>query len=190
MINNKRTKGFTLAEVLVSIAIFSLLSIVLANIFVSAVKSQGRILLNQTLMEQSNYSLEYMGKILRMATNDADGGCTGTANTNYGVVGGNSIFFIAYDTIAAGYRCREFLLENDAIKEKKSSNDNAASFGSAAALTSSKVKVANLTFILAENSTIQPKVTIGIRLEGVNSSSSGPTMTIQTSISQRQLNTD
>lgn len=185
---DKNKKGFTMVETLVSIGMFGFISIALINIFVSAIKSQSRILQNQELMEQSSYALEYMGKIIRMAKKDVAGGCTGTANANYGV-GANSIAFLAYDTNAGEYRCRQFLLESDAIEEKKSTDESSGNFGTALAITSSKVKVNDLTLAVTGDGvdTIQPKTTIMIKMQSNISTAEAPNITIQTSVSQRQL---
>lgn len=177
-----------MVETLVSLVIFGFISIVLINIFVSALKSQVRILQNQELTEQSSYSLEYMAKIIRMANKDVDGFCTGTANANYGV-GTNAITFLAYDTTASGYKCRQFLLENNTLKEKRSSDGSSANLGVAAEITSSKVKINGLTFAVTGDGadTSQPKVTIMINMQSNIPDTNAPSITIQTSISERRL---
>lgn len=187
MINNKKTKGFTMAEVLVSIAIFSFLSIGLANVFVSAIKAQNKILQNQDIMEESNYALEYMGKALRMAKKDTVGGCTGGVNYSWG---SSYIVFLAYDSVDGDYKCRAFTYEDDTtIKEYKSIDDTYAGLGSPTAMTSSKMKVNSLIFyVTGDGPGGQPKVTIMLSAEGANSSNSN--IVIETTISQRELNTD
>ncbi|MFA5714704.1 MAG: prepilin-type N-terminal cleavage/methylation domain-containing protein [Candidatus Paceibacterota bacterium] len=190
MINNKKTKGFTMAEVLVSVAIFSFLSIGLANVFVSAIKAQNKILQNQDIMEESNYALEYMGKALRMAKKDTVGGCTGTGGINY-LSDSYYIVFLAYDSVDGDYKCRAFIFDEDdkTIKEYKSVDDTYAGLGSPTAMTSSKMKVNSLIFyVTGDGPGGQPKVTIMLSAEGANSSNSN--IVIETTISQRELNTD
>jgi type II secretory pathway component PulJ len=184
----ENSKAFTMIETLVSVAIFAFISVVLVNIFVAAINTQMRILRNQELMEQSSYSLEYMGKILRTAYKDATGSCTGTANTNFGV-GTNSLTFLAYDRIAGEYYCRQFLLDSSALKERRSTSANSTDLGTAQAITSSKVKVDGLTFAVTGDTVsdlLQPKVTIMIRMKS-NVTDNPPQITIQTSVSQRNL---
>ncbi|MFA5169536.1 MAG: type II secretion system protein [Candidatus Paceibacterota bacterium] len=189
MINKiKNSKAFTMVETMVSIALFGFISIVLINVFVSAIKGQTRILQNQELMDQSTYVLEYMAKILRMAQKDTAGDCTGTAGANYGV-GINSINFVAYDTMEEDYRCRQFILENDIIKERRSTDESAANLGASQDMTSSKVKVEGLTFGVTGNvvgDLVQPKVTVMVKMES-NISLNPPEITVQTSVSQRSL---
>jgi len=189
MINkNQNSKGFTLVETLVSLLIFGFISVILVNIFVSVLNSQRRILQNQELMNQSSYALEYIAKIVRMAENDADGTCV-TAGENY-ALGTNSITFLAYDTKSLSYKCTQFLLQDNAIKEKKSTDDTSANLGTAQEITSSSVKVDDLIFAVTGdvlNDSLQPKVTIMIKMESSTSFSNPPSLIIQTSVSQRKL---
>ena len=189
-INNQKIKGFTLIETLVSLFIFGMMSVALVNIFVSTLNTQTRILQNQDLMNQASYSLEYMGKIIRMAERDDDGGCA-PAMKSYGL-GANSITFLAYDTKAGANRCMQFLLEGNAIKVKKSTDDTSANLQAAQAITSSSVYViaANGLYFSVIGDTVgdtrQPMVTILISMR-YNISPSPPYITMQTSISQRKL---
>ncbi len=62
-------KGFTLVEVLASVSIFLILSIAIINIFVSTIKIQQHVLSISYLIDQSNYSLQYLSRQIR----DAEG---------------------------------------------------------------------------------------------------------------------
>ncbi len=188
---NEKEKGFTLVEMLVSIAIFSIISVGLINVFVAAVQSQGRILQNQNLMDQSSYVLEYMGKLIRMGNMDATGGCTGTANTNYGLnQAPNSITFLAYDSVNKQYRCRQFLLANNVIEERRSYDTTAANLEPPTGITSSQVKVDNMKFVVTGDilTSAQPKVTIMVKMEPARNTGNVPQISVETSISQRHLN--
>ena len=184
----EKLKAFTLVETVVSIALFGFISVILVNIFVSALRTQTRILQNQELMEQSSYSLEYMTRFLRMAKKDVDGSCTGTPNANYGV-GTNAITFLAYDTNAAEYRCRRFLKDGDVIKEMRSTDTTSGNLGTAQAITSSKIKINGLIFGVTGNvvpDTVQPKVTVMVDIKSSDLAGS-PEIFIQSSVSQRDL---
>lgn len=195
IINNQKTKGFTLVETLVSLFIFGMMSVALVNIFVSSLGTQTRILQNQDLMSQASYSLEYMGKLIRMAERDETGNCA-PIGESYGLGGSypnNSITFLAYDSKAPGYRCIQFLLDGNAIKEKRSTTDSLADFQPAQAITSSSVYVITdgLYFSVTgdtalESPALQPKVTILINMR-YNALPAPPYLTMQTTISQRKL---
>lgn len=201
MTKNQKTKGFTLVETLVSLFIFGMMSVALVNIFVSGLNTQTRILQNQDLMNQASYSMEYMGKLIRMAERDTTGDCA-PRGESYGAGGSypsNSITFLAYDTKAAGYRCIQFLLDGNAIKERRSTTSSMAQFQTAQAITSSSVYVINeglyfyITGDAASSSepygpidSLQPKVTILINMR-YNILPAPPYLTMQTTISQRKL---
>ena len=191
MINNFK-KGFTLVEVLVSITIFTVISVGLVNIMVVAVWNQKRILQNQKLLDEASYALEYMTKSVTMAKIDTSGNCTGSANTNFGYSSSpSSITFLAYNTPLSAYRCRRFLLSGvgGSLQEQWSSDDTNASFSSATSITSSKVKVDKLTFgITGDTVGMQPKVTIMLNMEANTTLTDNPQITVQTSVSQRYLN--
>ncbi|MFA5086189.1 MAG: type II secretion system protein [Candidatus Paceibacterota bacterium] len=188
MINGQKLKSFTLVETVISIALFGFISVILVNIFVSSIRTQTRILQNQELMEQSSYSLEYMTRLLRMAKKDEDGSCTGTTDANYGI-DTNSITFLAYDTLAAEYRCRRFLKDGDVAKEMRSTDATSGNLGTAQAITSSKIKVSGLTFGVTGNvvpDTVQPKVTVMINIKS-GDAVGAPEIFLQSSVSQRDL---
>lgn len=190
IINNQKLKGFTLIETLVSLFIYGVMSIALMNIFVSTLNTQSRILQNQDLMSQSSYALEHMGKIIRMAEKDETGNCA-PAGEAYKVENGiKSITFLAYDSKSESYKCTQFLLEDNAIKEAKSTDDTVANLQTAQAITSSSVVVSDLAFSVTgdtsgESPALQPKTTIMINMR--YNSSNPPRLIMQTSISQRKL---
>lgn len=191
MINkNQKIKGFTLVETLVSLLIFGFISVIMVNVFVSVLNTQKRILQNQELMSSSSYALDYVAKLIRMAENDESGNCTGTAGKNYSLTAApNSITFLAYDTKSSSYKCTQFLLSEATIKERKSTDENISNLGIAQSITSSSIYVNSLTFALTGDGTdtLQPKVTIMIKMKSGSLLDNGPNIIIQTSVSQRKL---
>jgi prepilin-type N-terminal cleavage/methylation domain-containing protein len=187
--DNQKIKGFTLIETLVSLFIFGMMSVALVNIFVSALNTQTRILQNQDLMNQSSYTLEYMGKIIRMAEKDTAGDCA-PAGESYKVDNGiKAITFLAYDSKDKVYKCTQFLLENNTIKERRSTDLTAVNLQTSQAITSSSVYVSDLAFNVAGDvlgDTLQPKTTIMVNMR-YNTVSNQPRLIIQTSVSQRKL---
>ncbi len=188
--NNQNLRGFTLIETLVSLFIFGMMSVALVNIFVGALNSQTRILQNQDLMNQSSYTLEYMGKVIRMAERDTTGNCAPTGESYKVENGIKSITFLAYDSKASEYRCTQFLLENNAIKERVSTDTTATNLGSSQSITSSSVYVSDLAFNVTGDTTgdtLQPKTTIMINMRYNVISTNAPRLIMQTSVSQRKL---
>ncbi|MFZ2390214.1 MAG: type II secretion system protein [Minisyncoccales bacterium] len=188
--NNQKIKGFTLVETLVALLIFGFVSVILVNIFVSVLNSQKRILQNQELMNQSSYTLEYMSKAIRMAEKDMTGTCSGAAGENFRVgTSPVSIAFLTYDIKDSSYKCVQFLIEDNAVKERRST-DESLPVGTALPITSSAVSVDRLEFyvtgdVLGDN--IQPKVTVMIKMKSLSSSTNAPMVIVETTISQRKL---
>ena len=234
---NKK-KGFTLIEMVVSIAVFLLISGVSVGIFLSIIQRQKEVLSEQELLNQISYVEEYMSRALRMAkaaTSNSDISCLGQGNIyvltrpENGFY--NGIKFLnqtdgVYDGSERNAMCEEIFLDTDAehpvLVIKKGQNLDAAL---PIALTSPDVKINYIRFgvngltgsltdcspinsvcAAATNSDeIQPRVTILLGVGGSRSSCTTgsdcqiagegcddgecrPIRTIQTTVSQRNLN--
>ena len=177
----KDQNGMTLVETLVSIAIFGIISILLVNIFIVAIKTQNRIINTQVVTEESNYVTEYMTSKIRMAIKDETGDCVGSVS-NYSI-GTNSIRFLSYDSNSATYKCREFFLEDNMIKEKISTDNTSFAFGLAVPLTSSSIITSNLSFfVIGNGNEYQTRITTLVSMTKDSSS-----IKLQTTVSKREL---
>lgn len=175
-------RGFSLIEILVAIAIFSVIVGTAMGVFASAIKSQKRVLAQQELLDQTSYAMEYISRALRMARKDISGSCLTTvgAGNNY-ETDGNRIRFLNYLN-----KCQEFFFENNQIKERKSTDSTAANFEASLPLTAQKILVNQFKVNLSGQDQIdylQPAVTIFWDILGREQTS----MKIQTTISQRNL---
>lgn len=172
--NNKKTKNraYTLIEIMVGVAIFSLIIAASSGIFISVLKSQRRILAEQELLGQTSYVLEYMSRAMRMAKKDLNGDCI-SAKLNYEKTS-SGIKFKNYKD-----NCQEFYLEGGQLKENRG--------GVISELTSASLKV--ISFNIGPNDSWdqedseQPKVTFFLEIEGKENTKTK----IQTTISQRNL---
>ena len=130
----EKSKGFTLVELIVVMAVFLLVTGTAIGIFISIVRQQKRILSEQELLNQTSYVMEYMSKAMRMARKDETGDCLVKDIDSYpGFVylltrpnTGTSFFegikFLNQsDTDGSGLpACQEFYLdETGVLKEKK-----------------------------------------------------------------------
>ncbi len=77
-----RKNGYTLIELLVALAVFTVVIAAPTGFFVSALKGQQKALASQELYDNVSYTLEYISRALRMAKKDLTGSCI-TANMNY-----------------------------------------------------------------------------------------------------------
>jgi len=179
-----KNKGVTLIEMLVAVAIFSITVGAILGLFISAIRSQRKVLATQELLDQTSYVLEYMNRALRMAKKDSSGSCTGTAGKNY-ENGIDWIRFLKFEYAAGTDVCFKFYLSGTQIYESK---------GGAAGvpLTSNKISVNFLKFnlsgdVISESPNLQPRVTIFLEILGRGIGGNRPKIQIQTSISQRPL---
>ena len=119
--NKKMEKGFTLIELLVGIAVFALLLGALIGIFISAINLQKKALAEQDALNQLSFSIEYMGRALRMAIKDTDNNCISAGYSYENPSGISSIQFINH--LQADY-CQRFFLEDNTLKYIKDVADS------------------------------------------------------------------
>lgn len=179
-------QGFTLLELLVAVAIFSVVMTVASGVLSNILQSQERVLAEQLALNNTSYALEYMGRSLRMAKKDADGQCLDeylenfNDKCNYAVSGDSSIRFLNHDK-----ECVEYFLKGNQVKKKKSDNET-DSFGGAQAFTSNDLTISKLNFEIkgeCQDDNLQPTVTIFMNVE----TSEETDFKIQTTITQRNL---
>ncbi len=176
-------KGVTLIEMLTAVTIFSIIVGAISGLFISAIRSQRRVLATQELLNQTSYALEYMGRALRMAKKDSSGSCTGTAGNNYGAFG-DQIAFLKYDSETDSDKCYYFYRSNSRIYETivgKIAN---------VPITSDKISVNSLKFNISgepKSDLLQPRVTIFLEILGRDTGGNRPKIQIQTSVSQRNF---
>ena len=162
-------KAFTLIEMIVSVAIFTLLVSAGSGIFLSSIKAQRQSLATQEVLDQTSYLMEYMSKALRMAKKDMLGTCTGTAKLNYAFKN-QCIKFKNYQGA-----CQQFCLVSSRLKDENGNyltSDN---------LTVSSFKVELSGQYQPPIDSQQPRITIFLKIQGKE----GSKIEIQTTISQR-----
>jgi len=162
-------RSFTIIEMLVAVAIFTLVMGMATGIFVSALRVQRQSLASQQLLDQTSYLMEYMSRAIRMAKKDMSGVCTGTLKSNYGFAG-QCLKFVNYKD-----GCQQFCLDGERLKDQDGNY-----------LTSPSLKVKDFNVNLSgetQTDDFQPKVTVFLNIEGKERSK----IKIQTTISQRNL---
>ncbi|OGZ65047.1 MAG: hypothetical protein A2812_02410 [Candidatus Staskawiczbacteria bacterium RIFCSPHIGHO2_01_FULL_36_16] len=207
-----KNKGFTLIEVIVSMAVFLLVAGMAVSIFISIVTQQRRILSEQQLINQISYVLEYMSKALRMAAIDENGDCVqndfgdkyegGTYVLTRQNIGSGLYRGIRFKDASAGGICHEFFLHlvdgKNILKEIKSSDGLIdPNISHAVALTSGKIQInsiefringeSGLNYYVLEQDSTQPRITIfmEVQIPGLPEQTAKK---IQTTVSQRNLN--
>lgn len=168
-------KGFTLIEILMSVAIFSVIVTVLVSLFASAFKHQQESMASAYLLNNTSYITEYISRALRMAKKDLTAACI-PQNRNYELVGGDEhIRFLNDDD-----ECQEFFLDGNILKVDKPNKP-----GDPPELTPSNIIVERLKFVISgepQDDNEQPKVTFSLKLTYQEQ-----VLEFQTTISQRDL---
>lgn len=185
---NKR--GYTLIEILVAISIFFIVIAAPTGLFVGSLKGQQKALSTQELLDNVSYNLEYISRALRMAKKDLVGDCI-EEGSNYENPGPkiskiSKIRFLNY----RGH-CQEFLLHNDRLGIKISTDEDEENLGEFLPLTSDDLEIESVKFQLSgqeQGDIFQPQATIFLKIRGKGLSPElQPEIKIQTTITQRNL---
>jgi len=180
--------GYSLIEVLAAIGIFSIAVAIATSFFVSSLKNQSRALSIRETIDNASHVMEYVSRALRMAKKDLNGSCIAEGSNYENSGGDDSVRFLSYDSFGDKYICREFYLNGDRLKERKS-DDETTFFTTDLHLTSDNLKINKIKFKLSGETQLddqQPRVTV--LLEMVRDDVSDPSkIIIQTTISQRNL---
>lgn len=175
-------KGYTLVEVLVSAAIFSLIVGSLTGFFLSTTVIQKKSLSSQQILDNVSYALEYVSRAIRMAQKDDLGSvnCLTGDKVNFELTReGQGIKFRNYLD-----QCQEFFVEDGILKELKAGVTNS--------LTSANIEIVSFKIGPStswdQNDYEQAKVTLFLDVRGMNPRPElEPEIQIQTTISQRNL---
>jgi prepilin-type N-terminal cleavage/methylation domain-containing protein len=184
-IKEKNLAGFTLVELLASVAIFSLIIGGASGVFISAIRTQRKTLSNQELLSQTSYLIEYMSRALRMAKKELDDPpiCLSERGLNYEKTrGAKGLKFINHQGI-----CQEFFwdVNDNRLKENKTG------YAEPLPLTSSNLEIVSFNIELRgeeQDDDNQPRVTLFLKIKGAGEKAEiRPEIQIQTTVSQRQL---
>ena len=180
----KKSRGFTLIEMIVAAGIFSLISGSISGLFISGIHGQRRVLATQRLLDQTSFAMEYMSRSLRMANKDTGPVCLNALDSNYEITSTGDIG-LRFINILENDDCQEFFLEGGKLKQKKNNLADTVD------LTSDKIDVESFKiWLLGEEETdnTQPKVTLVLKIKSNEGREADrPSITIQTTISQRNL---
>lgn len=169
-------KSFTLIEILLSIAIFSIVVGIALDLFIFSLKIQRENLTNQYLLDQANYVLEYISRQLRMVKKDENHECVEDPNYNYFLVFSGGIKFKDH----TGF-CQTIFLDEGRIKLNRS--------GVILPITSDDFEVtefyANSIEKDSTGNNVQPRATVSFKIKKIGSQKE---FLFQTTVSIRKLN--
>lgn len=175
--------GFSLTELLVSMGIFILVFEVIIGILIFNIQMQRRLLIEQEMVSELSFTLEYISRALRLAIKeDGSFNCLPmNANYSYFGAGSSGIQFINH---LQGDDCQRFFLEDGILKYSKGVG---SAGGKTFPLTSPGFVITALKFqLLGQTSgdNFQPRATIVLR--AAHSELPMPII-LQTTVSQRRL---
>lgn len=178
-------RSFTLIEILVAIAIFTLVVAITTGLFISSIMVHRRSLASQTLLDETGYAFEYISRALRMARKDLEGNCL-TAKNNYALIAGR-LRFLNYQG-----KCEEFFLEGGQLNKAESEDATPPTSGQSLPLTSANLFVEKFNINPSgswdQDDALQPRVTLSLTVKVVGQKPEAqPELEIQTTISQRNL---
>ncbi|MDI3496588.1 MAG: hypothetical protein PWQ35_609 [Patescibacteria group bacterium] len=172
----KQKEGFSLIEVLISVAIFAVIILASTEIFRLVINGQREAIASQNVQESLKYFFEVTGKEIRMARRS-----TGTCNVPSGDIyakgtsaGGDILYFKNYYNECVTYE----LISAGEVKRFQITRDSNTGF-----ISPAKIEIDALRFQI--NSTGQPLVTMLLSAHSLGDSRFSSKMDMQTSITSR-----
>jgi|GEM_PF-331191 len=176
LINNQ--KGFSLIELVVSVAIFAITMLIVTQIFKIVLDGQRRAIASQDMQEGIRYSYERMGKEIRMAQKDTVGNCAGL-NKVYSTTDGNDLKFLNYHG-----DCVRYYLDGDRLTVSLVPVDKSST--KIGYITPASLTISNLKFSIIDNSdTLQARVTFKMHILAHLPTSIDQNLDVQTTLSSR-----
>lgn len=164
----KNTKGFTLIEMLVSTAIFTVVMVIALGALLAMSESDRKAQTLKAVINNLNFSLDSISRTVRTGSGYHCGSSTGGDCTT--PPGGTSFYFTATDGTLVAYRLENLTIDSNAATvcgQAANPGCLARSVGGGAweAITAPEVTITSLSFYLlgsgaAPGDTFQPKLTI------------------------------
>lgn len=180
-------RGFTLIEILVSVAIFATVMVIALGALLSMSESDRRAQTMKSVINNLNFSLDAMSRSMRTGTNYhcdvAQGTITSPRDCDSASGGATSMAFLSAENQTVRY-CRGNGSTCSSTGTAVLASKNGAAY---APLTASEVTVTNLQFYVtgAESSTLQPHVVILLSGSVPVTASQTSVFDLQTSVTQR-----
>lgn len=184
-LKTKITKSaFSLIEVIVSVAIFSVIILTITDIFRLVIDGQRTAIATQNVQESLKYFLEVTGKEIRMAKRN-DGSCPGvTAGSVYGISdtqGDDVLSFKNYYGECVSYRVTSYTSPQlGTVKRFQITRDANTDY-----ISPTQINIDRLDFILSSGFNKQPLITINLEAHALGTKKAAAKMTIQSSLSSR-----
>jgi len=187
LIHNKQ-RGFTLIEMMVSLALFTVVITIAAGAFLSLIGNNGKLQGEQSVMTTLSFALDSMSREIRTGSHyycrsaapvmdtELTRDCATSANTLSFTEGGSSL------SAGAGSERIAYSYDGNLLTRQVGED------GAEEPIVSDEIKLKNVKFIVtntADDDQVQPTVTIVI--EAADPDDATKVYTLQTTVVQRQL---
>lgn len=175
--------AFTLMEVMVAVAIFSVIILSSTSIFQMVIQSQRSALATQNVQESLKYFMEVIGKEIRMAQRNM-GVCPGLGHDNVFIIhqdsqGQQGLRFKNYDGKCVAYSLVQDEASGD-VGRFQITRDGETGF-----ISPAKISLTNLHFVIQGDVYERPLVTISLTAHAAGDTRFKSEMTLQTSVTSR-----
>lgn len=176
----KFTTGFTLIEMIVSVAIFSMVVVVSTGAVFTIIRANQKVQTIKSAMGNLSFALESMSRVIKFST-VYHCGTTGTLSVAQNCAYPNGDTFLAFKDYRDG-TTKRFRLNSTSIE----SGDGSGVYSS---VTGTDVTITRLSFYVenAGSTTLQPRIKIIVQGYAGPKPDTRTTFNIQTMISQREI---
>lgn len=186
---NLKKEAFSLVEVIVSVAIFSVIILTITDIFRLVMDGQRSAIATQNVQESLKYFLEVTGKEIRMAKRN-DGTCPGVAvGAIFGLTesnGNDVLSFKNYYNECVSYRLASSTSAlHGSVRRFQVSRGANTDF-----ISPMQINIDRLDFSLSSDANKQALLTLNIKAHALGLKTEQGTMNIQTSLSSRYYKVD
>lgn len=182
--------GFTLVEMMVAIAVFSIVMVTAMSALLNVVDANQKAQAIKTAINNVNFALESISKDLRVGSKYS---CLGGIKDDYSC--GDGISYTKYkDESSTTTISYQFIKKTDGLKGRIQRKDEFKGSGFQD-ITSQEVDITDMKFYLisgigSNGQKLQPRVVITVSGEAGVKEKIKTTFDLQTSVSQRSRNTD
>ena len=166
----KNKKGVTLLELIVAVAIFSVVVLSAMEIFQMVIEGQRSAIAAQNIQESMRYVFEVISKEMRMAQKSGAGVCISANKVFETDLNNNELRFINEKDV-----CVRYYLENNRLKIDRGSDSDF--------ITPDEIKISDIYFKVVDYA--QSRVNIMMDIEAVGKAMHKQPIKMQTTISSR-----
>jgi type II secretory pathway component PulJ len=180
--------GFSLLEILMSMLVFNLMILAIGGIFTQMINGQRAAIVGKNISESMSYTLEVMAKELRSARRDNFLGTRDCDETGDGIeVADGRIYSTSTTPGELTFQnkygdCVKYYLSGDTLMVERVSTTSATMVAST---TSNQISINTFNFLVTDDDTSQPRLTLVIEAQGKNKSVGKQAVKLQTTISSR-----